>query len=388
MSTPDPGSSSAPPTPSTSPPAAPVSAGTSTAVWIVAIIVVAAALGGVGFFAGYEYRGSPASSSSTVNNTLSIFGAGTLQNLFEPMSGTFASENPGISAPLAAQMYEGSLDITSGITAGTIVTDVAALADYRLAPQLLYPKYADYEVVWGQTTEALVWNPASVTGFAGINDANWASKLINTINNGSKPLGVWNASTDPNGYNEIFSMMLQGMLYDGGNISSVYSYFYSGAPGALAVPNGPSRAILGHESQAAADLSSGVMSAVITYESYAILNNLTYLPLNPIVGLYANNTTALSDYSMLSTSVIGSSGALVKVVPAPILFTTFVPLNAPNPSLGAAFINFLLSAQGKALVAKAFTPISPAWCDKISSAPSILQPNLVPLPAWAQTILG
>ncbi len=382
---------SATPPPATSPSTtARPATGTSTTVWVVAIIVVAAAVGGVGFYAGYEYRGSPAATpATTANDTLSILGAGTLDTIFPQLATELVNETPGVTAPSALQTYEGSLDITSAITAGTGTADVAALADYRLTPNLLEPKYASYEAVWGRTQEVLAWNPSSVTGFAGINASNWASKLVNTIHNGSKPLGIWNASTDPNGYNEIFSMMLYGMLYDGGNTTAVTSSFYLSTPGKPLAPN-PSMAILEHESQAALDLSSGVVSAVITYQSYAVVNHLTYVAFDPVTGLYSNSTTALADYAKLSTLIVNSTGSIVPVVPAPVLFSITVPLNAPNPALGAAFIHLLLSPKGASIISAggAFTPIYPAWSDKPSAAPSILQPDLVPLPAWAVTILG
>jgi molybdate/tungstate transport system substrate-binding protein len=377
------------PAPSDSTPR-PAPIGTSTTVWIVALIVVAAAVGGAGFFAGYEYRGSPAASpAATENSTLSILGAGTLDTLFPQLANELVNQTPGISAPAAAQIYEGSIDITTALLPPTGATaDVAAVADYRLIPQLLEPKYASYEVVWGTTPEVLAWNPSSVTGFAGINSTNWPTKLIDTIANGSKPLGVWNASTDPNGYNEIFSMMLQGMLYDGGNVSAVYDHFYSGAPGTVAIPN-PKTAILEHESQAALDLSSDVVSAVITYQSYAIVNHLTYVPFDPIVGLLSNSSTALADYASVATSILTATGTQT-VHAAPVLFSITVPSNAQNPSLGAAFIHLLLSPAGAAIISEggAFLPIFPGWCDRPSAAPSVLQPDVVPLPSWAAAILG
>jgi len=359
-----------------------------SSVWIVAIVVVAAAMVGVGFFAGYEYRGSPASSPAAVeNSTLSVLGAGTLDTIFPQLASALVNETPGISAPPAAQIYEGSLDVTTAITSGTGVADVAAVADYRLIPQLLEPKYAAYEVVFGATPEVLAYKPGN-PAFVGANSTNWPSKLLNAT--ASAPFAIWNASTDPNGYNEIFSMMLQGMLYDGGNISAVYSHFYNGAPGGYATGTGLTK--LEHEGEAASLLSTGVLSAVITYRSYAVVNGLSYVPFNPIVGLASNNSTALTDYAKLSTSIISASGALAKVAPAPVLFAVTVPSNAPNPALGAAFIHLLLSPQGSAILADAaqggaFTPIFPGWTDNPSAVPSVLAPDVAPLPGWAQAIL-
>ena len=83
---------------------------------------------------------------------------------------------------------------------------------------MLEPTYASYEVVFGTTPEVLAYDP-SVAGFSGINSTNWPTKLIDTGRQRSvAPLGVWNASTDPNGYNEIFSLMLEGMLYEGRDV--------------------------------------------------------------------------------------------------------------------------------------------------------------------------
>jgi molybdate/tungstate transport system substrate-binding protein len=358
--------------------------GTSTAVWVVVLIVVAAAVGGAGFYAGYEYRGSPAATPSTAaNNTLSILGAGTLTNTFPMVANALVNETPGITAPAAAQTYEGSLDITTAITTTGAKADVAALADFRLIPQLLQPTYANYEVVFAQTQEVLIYN-ASLPAFHNVNSSNWGWKLVQDVTTpGNKPMGVWNASTDPNGYNEIFSMMLQGQFQNGSS-ASVYNQIYTGAPGQYAFPIA-TRAILEHESQAANLINTGVVSAVITYKAVAIQNHLPYVLLNSTVGLGANTSAALADYAKLSTQVIGSSGSLVSVVPAPILFSATVPLNAPNPALGALFLHLLLSPQGSAILAEdgAWTPIFPGWSPTPSLVPGLLQPDVTALPAWA-----
>jgi len=357
----------------------------TTPVWIVIVIVVAAGIGGLGFFAGYEYRGSPASSpSAIVNSTLSVLGAGTLTVTFPELAMALVNETPGISAPAAAQTYEGSLDVTTAITSLGAKADVAALADFRLIPQLLEPKFADYEVVFAQTQEVLIYN-ASLPAFFGVTPQNWGQKLVTDVTTpGNARFGVWNASTDPNGYNEIFSMMLQGEFYGGGNISAVYGHLYSGSPGSYATPN-PSTTILEHESQAATLIRTGVVSAVITYKAVAIQNHLPYVLLDPIVGLLSNDTSALADYAKLSTQIIGSNGMLTTVHPAPILFAATVPLNAPNPELGAAFLHLVLSPQGSAILAQdnAWNPVFPGWTNNESAVPSVLAPDVTTLPAWA-----
>ena len=361
-----------------------------TSVWVVVVIVVAAGVAGLGFFAGYEYRGSPASSPGAIaNSTLSVLGAGTLNTVFPQVADALVNETPGISAPAAAQTYEGSLDVTSAVTSLAAKVDVVGVADFRLIPQTLKPTFASYEVVFASTPEVLVYNP-SVAAFNGINSSNWGTKLFAAVSTaGVAPFAVWNASTDPNGYNEIFSMMLQGMLYNGGDASAVYGHFYNGAPGSFAVPN-PSVTKVEKESQAASLVKTGVVSSLITYRAYAAVNHLPYVNLDPVVGLAANNSSALADYAKLSTTILSSSGASEQVVPAPVLFAATVPTNAPNPTLGAAFLHLLLSPQGSALLSAngAFTPIFPGWSEAPSAVPSVLAPEVVPMPSWATNYLG
>jgi len=361
----------------------------STPVWVVVVVVVAAGAVGAGFFAGYEYRGSPAAHPAAVENrTLSILAAGTLTSFFPPLANDTAAANPGTSAPAAAQTYEGSLDVTTAVTSLSARADVAAVADFRLIPSLLEPSSASFEVVFASTPEALVYN-ASLAAFDGINESNWGTTLVNAVGTaGVPPFAVWNASTDPNGYNEMFDMMLQGMIYGGGN-ASVYSHFYGGTPGAYGTPLSATTK-LEHESQAASLLSTGVVSSLITYRSYAIANHLSYVTMNPIVGLSANNSSALADYAKLGTEILSSTNTLTTVHPAPVLFAATVPKDAPNATLGAAFLHTLISPEGEAILAAggAFTPIYPAWTDDPSAVPSVLAPDVTTMPSWASNLLA
>lgn len=349
----------------------------------VVVILVAAGAAGAGFLGGYEYR----STGSSTNYPISILAAGTLDTLFPKLANDLANETPGATAPAAAQTYEGSLDVTTAITSLGAKTDVAAVADYRLVPQLLEPTYAGYEIVFGSTPEVLVYN-SSLSAFDGINSSNWAEKLVTDVNaTGNAPMAVWNASTDPNGYNEIFSLQLQGLLYNG-SVNKFYDTFYSGGSSTPAVPN-PTTTKMEHESQAASLIKTGIVSALITYRSYAVVNDLTYVSFNSTVGLQSNSTYSLGQYAGISTTIVSSTGTFVSVAAAPVLFAITVPSNAPDPALGAAFVLLLLSPQGSAIISAggAFTPIFPGWTDKTDAVPSALARDVVPLPSWASALL-
>ncbi|HTT25769.1 MAG TPA: substrate-binding domain-containing protein [Thermoplasmata archaeon] len=360
----------------------------SRAVVVVVVILAATGAAGLGFVAGYAYRTSPANNPAAVeNSTLSILGAGTLNTLFPQLARQFVNDTPNASAPTAAQMYEGSLDVTTAIASLGAKADVAAVADFRLIPHLLEPASAGFEVVFGSTPEVLVYDP-SLPAFGGINSSNWAEKLVEDVGTpGNAPFGVWNASTDPNGYNEIFSLQLQGLL-ENGSAGTYYDTFYSGGSTSPAVPV-PGKALIEKESQAATLLRTGVISAFISYRAYAVVNHLPYVGFDPTVGLAANNSSALTDYAKLSTTVLSASGGFTPVVPAPVLFAITVPRDAPNPSLGAAFLHLVLSPQGSAILGAggAFTPIVPGWIDTPNAVPPVIAPDVTAPPAWAAPFL-
>lgn len=359
-----------------------------TASWIVVVIVVAAAAGGLGYLAGYDYHSSP---SQTLDSTFSLDAAGSLSTQFPRLAMLLANETPGISAPSSTQDYEGSLDVVNGFTQLDAKADVAAVADFRLIPQLLEPKYAGFEVAFGMTPEVLVYNP-SIAQFDGINSSNWGWKLVDAVSTeGVAPFAVWNASTDPNGYNEIFSMELQGQFVNDSNVS-ILGHFYSGAPGSLLKPLG-STTLVEHESQAAELISTGVVSSLITYRSYAVANHLTFVSFNATVGLNATGPTALADYKALGTKILTATGGTTSVHAAPVIFAVTVPLDAPNPALGAAFIHLLLSPQGSAILSHggAFTPIFPGWVQTYSVGgpiPPAVAPDVAPMPAWASALIS
>jgi len=364
----------------------PTSVLAKTLTWIVAAIVLAAVGTGAGFAAGYEYRGSPASAAAS--STLYVLAAGSLSTTFPRLATLLVNETPGVSAPASTQTYEGSLDVVNAVSALGTKADVAAVADYRLIPQSLEPRYAGYEVVFGKTPEVLVYN-ASLSEFQGINSSNWGWMLVNaTSSAGVAPFAVWNASTDPNGYNEIFSLELQGSIYNGSNLS-VYSHFYSGAPWTLAKPN-PSTTRSEKESLAAELIAKGTVSALITYRSYAVANHLSFVTLNQTVGLNATDPGSRAQYGNLSTEIETSLTTTARVRAAPVLFAVTVPTDAPNPALGAAFIHLLLSPQGDALIGAkgGFTPFLPGWIQPATTVPPVLAPDVTTMPLWASALLA
>ena len=346
-----------------------------TMVILVGVLVAAVAFGAGFATGGYWGKGSgPGSPSAQRSATLSISAAGTLGVFFPQVADALANTTPGISVPSASQTYEGSLLALSAVRTGAGGIDVAASADYRLIPQLLEPTHASWEAVFATTPEVLAYDP-SATALDGINSTNWASKI-------ERPgvlLGVANASTDPNGYNGIFVLELEGLVSNG-SLSSVYSHFYTTPVGAYGVPSSATTRVE-PEAQAATLLASHTVQAFIIYRSFAVTHHLTFVDLDPSVNLGSLSPDAITFDARASTSILSSSGATELVTGAPVAFAATVPTSANNASLGEAFIAFLLSPAGATLATSdGFSPVFPGWSDHPSAAPPALQPFLIPLP--------
>lgn len=350
------------------------------------VIVIAAVMLVAGVAIGYAVHPSSSSTSSggapEGSDILSITAAGTLDTAFPALGWELYNETPMAPPTTATQEYEGSLSALANINTLHEKYDVAAAADFRLIPELLENgSFASWEAVFASNPEVLVYVPSEADSggpLYGINSSNWGWK----IQAPGIVMGVANASTDPNGYNEIFSMELQGLVFNG-SLASVYSHFFSGSPGSYAKPTAASS--VQSETNFANLIGSDTIQVAITYRSYAYTHHLANVSMDPRVGL--GNLTAADEasYSQASTTILGSSGSATDVVKgAPVLFAATVPTNAPNQTLGDLFVHLVLSPQGASeLASLGFSPISPGYWQATTGtvAPAYIAPETEPLPA-------
>ncbi|MCI4320061.1 MAG: extracellular solute-binding protein [Thermoplasmata archaeon] len=340
-------------------------------------VIVAVLAAAAGFTAGYLLRPTTASSPgapSAPTGTLSITAAGTLGTLFPAVANQLANESPGITVTLASQQYQGSLAALAAITQLHNTFDVAAAADYRLIPSQLEPNYAAREYVFATTPEVLAYDPTS-TALTGVNTTNWPEKITAS----GFRLAIANASTDPNGYNEIFVLELQGGL-SMGSLGALYGHFFTTPVGQLAEPN-PTTTVVEPETQAATLLTTHQVAAFIIYRSYALSHHLSFVDFDPHVGLGNLSLGTSGSYGAASTSILTANGTKL-IHGAPVAFAVTVPSNAPNAAIGTLFVHLLLSAEGGRFVTQAgFVAISPAWVDNAAGQSSWIAPEVVTLPS-------
>ncbi|HEV2316485.1 MAG TPA: substrate-binding domain-containing protein [Thermoplasmata archaeon] len=345
----------------------------------VAAVIAFVAGFGAGWY-GHAPSSSGGSNSPPASVTLSVTAAGSLAVNFPALASAFANATPAVTAPAAAQQFQGSIAALSAISGLHDKYDIAAVADYHLIPRMLEPGYATWEVVFAGNPVVLAYDP-SVSAFHNINSTNWASELESS----GTMLGVANASADPMGYNAIFALQLEG-LREGTGLSSIYGHFYSGAPGALAVAN-PSTTRVEPETQAAALLKAHTVGAFFVYQSYAHSSNLNYVLLPTTVDLGATDSASLALYNQSSTTITTTNGPLV-IRGAPVLFAITVPSNAPDPTVAVEFVAFLLAREGTTLSSGGFVPLVPAYVDNPSALPAPLIGAVAPLPSVLAAQLG
>lgn len=349
---------------------------------LVVTVVVVVSLGG-GLAGGWFLHPSNAGPSSA---TLSVVAAGSLAPILPSIAASFASATPGVRAPIAAELFEGSDAAASALTLPGQPYDLFVAADLRVVPQLLEPPAANvtgWEVVFASDPLVLAYDPG-VPGLAGINATNWYEKIVAA----GVTLGAPNASADPLGANAIFSLELADRLT--GASGALYGHFFSGGVGGFATPTAATRIVA--ENVAATALATGEVSVYLIYRSYAEVDRLAFVTLNRSVDLGGTSPADVAGYATASTTVLSGRSSVV-VQGTPVLFALTVPHDAPDYPLGLAFASYLLSnATASTWAADGLSPLAPLWTDAPARLPAALAGTAAggvqPLPSYLAASLG
>jgi ABC-type molybdate transport system substrate-binding protein len=345
-------------------------------------VAVVVAVGVSGFAGGWVLKPS---SGTTAPETLWVIGAGSLAPILPSFASAFANATPGVSAPVSAQLYEGSSTAASSLAAGDQPYDVFVAADFRTIPQDVEgpaPSVASWEVVFASDPMVLAYAPSD-SALAGISSSNWWS----VINQSGVVLGAPNASSDPLGANAIFTLELQDRAAGLGG--GLYGRFFTGAEGALAGPTSQTRYV--SEDVAGTALSSGEVDAFLIYRSYAVADHLAYVNLSAAVNLGNTSSASVGAYQTVATTVLSGSGTKVEKG-APVLFSLTVPTTGKSVALGEAFAAYLLSnSTARTWAGLGFGPLAPEWTDQPASLPGALSGSppsaIAPLPSYLAVLI-
>jgi molybdate/tungstate transport system substrate-binding protein len=313
---------------------------------------------------GALLAGAPAAaqrggSLATPHDRLTVFSAGSLARPLRALLDTFRLRNPGVDAALEVS---GSLEAVRKLTDLGRTPDLLALADERLARELLLPAYADWYAAFAASAMVLAYTPVS-TGADAIGPDDWWRVLLRP----GVRTGRSDPALDPAGYRALIVGQLAERHY--------------GRPGlagrlARAVHPGDVRP---KSADLLALLQSGELDYAWEYEAVARMHGLRYVALPGAVSL--GDSAHAADYERAAVRVPGlrRGAPAVEVRGAPIVFVLTVPRAAAQRSLAERFAGLVLSPTGAAVL-RAYGFRVPGWPLVTGAAPPIILRATRPIP--------
>jgi molybdate/tungstate transport system substrate-binding protein len=296
--------------------------------------------------------GQPATETE-LSGKLQIFNAGSLTAPFEQISEEFNKIHPDVEILAEAA---GSATTIRKVTELGKECGVIGSADYLLIPELMFPDYADWYVIFASNEMCICYTDQSE--FADeINGNNWYEILQRE----GVTYGRSDPDQDPCGYRTLMVWQLAEKHYSGA--AGLYDSLYE-AVGDLMRPKSVDLIAL---------LQSGDLDYAFEYSSVAQQQNLKYVELPPEINL---SDVGFEDfYAQAEVEIAGTEpGEKITMIGKPIVYGVTIPKNFPRQELAIAWVDFLLSDKGMAIMATNYqTPIIPAKTNDASKLSEALK---------------
>lgn len=258
--------------------------------------------------------------------------------------------------------------------------DVVASADYSLIPKMMYPKYANWTILFARNEIVIVYTNKSRYANE-INSSNWYRIL-------EKPdvrIGFSNPNDDPCGYRAQMVMELASLYYhqpiyrklveDNSNMKFVYengTYVLKMPPTTQLKINTSKIKMRSMEMSLISLLQSGDVDYVFLYKSVAKQFGFRYVELPPQINL--GEKKYAKDYAKVE--VVLANGKAVRG--KPIVYGLTIPKNAPHRELAVKFVEMILK-NPQVFKELGQDPITPPLVDNYSSLPNALKPLVRPM---------
>lgn len=268
---------------------------------------------------------------------LVVFNAGSLAKPFSDLLKAFRAQHPDV---VPAQENSGSLEAARKITDLDKIPDVIGVADYGIIPKLLIPKHASWYVTFARNSMVVIYSDQSI-GAKEINGRNWWQVL-------QRPevrAGHSDPALDPNGYRTLMVFQLAEKFYRQPGLAARLDRAF------------PPKYIRPKEADLTALVQAGELDYAWSYASIARTAGLRYVDLPAEINL---SDPKLADwYGQASVRLPGASRAgkdSVEFRGEPIVYAMTIPTAAPHPRVAEAFVRFVLSPDGQAILkANGFT---------------------------------
>ncbi|MFC1897890.1 tungstate ABC transporter substrate-binding protein WtpA [Chloroflexota bacterium] len=294
----------------------------------------------------------PATTSEELSGKLPIFYAGSLTIPFAQVSEEFNKLYPDVEILLESA---GSLTTIRKVAELHKECGVIGSADYTAIPELMFPEYADWYIIFASNQMCLAYTDKSQFGDE-INEDNW----YEILQRDGVTYGRSDPAQDPCGYRTLMVWQLAEDYY---NEPGLYDELYD-TEGNLMRPK---------EVDLIALLESGDLDYAFEYSSIATQHDLNYVTLPLEINLSSEEFREY--YATAQVETPGKEpGTTITQFGKPIVYGVTIPSNFPNQELAVAWIDFLLSTEGMALMeANGQPPIIPAVTSDSSKIPDKLR---------------
>lgn len=322
-----------------------------------AAVVLTLSLMTVGCRSDREPAGAEA---EALTGDLIVFHAGSLSVPLRAVSERFRQVHPGISIKAEAA---GSRDTARKVSDLGRPCDVLASADYRVVEELLMPDHADFNIRFAGNEMVLAYTARSKFAER-ISDRNWPEILVRP----DVAIGRADPERDPCGYRT--EMLFQ--------LAEKHCVVPGLAARLLAKDR---RYIRPKETDLLALLESGEIDYLFIYRSVVEQHKLEMVRLPVEVNL--GSPAHARDYGEAMVQLRGRSpGESVLHKGEAIVYSVTIPRGAPNLRAADAYVAFLLSPEGQAILkASGHQPICPAVVDHFEKLPKTIRSLCQPEPS-------
>jgi molybdate/tungstate transport system substrate-binding protein len=291
----------------------------------------------------------------SLSGTLYIFHAGSLTVPLAEVNEEFMKLYPDVEV-----LAEGAGSATTirKVTELGKECGIIASADYTLIPELMYPDYADWYIIFATNQMCLCYTDQSKYADE-INRDNWYEILQRE----GVTYGRSDPDQDPCGYRTLMVWQLAEKHY---GVSGIHQNLYETA-GDLMRPKSVELIAL---------LESGDLDYAFEYTSVAAQHNLNYVELPPEINLA--DATLKDFYAEVSVDIAGAEpGEFLTKKGKPIVYGITIPSNYPHKEIAIAWLEVMLGTTGTGIMkSNGQPPVTPAPTDNAAAVPVELQKYL------------
>jgi molybdate/tungstate transport system substrate-binding protein len=271
-----------------------------------------------------------------VNGSIVVFNAGSLAKPIRELLEAFRRAHPAVEP---AQENSGSLEAARKLTDLGKVPDVLVVADYNVIPALLIPGHASWYVLFARSEMVL----AFADGAPAIDSTNWWQVLLRP----GVRTGHSDPALDPAGYRTLMVYQLAERHYRRPGMAAKL---------AAAVPR---RYVRPKSADLVALIQTGELDYAWEYEAVARQRGLRFVRLPREINL--GDPALAAGYARAAVRVPAGGGKdSVEIRGEAVAYAVTIPDSAPHPVTAAAFVKFLLSAEGRRrMEANGFTALLP-----------------------------